>query len=94
MSDARPRGPLRAAGGTPLVVGFDLDMTLIDTVPGFTATLVALGAELGIDLPVEAMTARLGPPLDDLLGEHLPAAAVAAAGDPVPELYPDCVLYT
>ena len=34
-----------------LVVGFDLDMTLIDTVPGFTATLEALGRELGVDVP-------------------------------------------
>ena len=30
-----------------VVVGFDLDMTLIDTVPGFSATLEALGDELG-----------------------------------------------
>jgi hypothetical protein len=28
---------------SPLVVGFDLDMTLIDTVPGFRDVLVALG---------------------------------------------------
>ena len=34
-----------------LVVGFDLDMTLIDTVGGFAATLEVLGAELGIDVP-------------------------------------------
>ena len=33
------------------VVGFDLDMTLIDTVPGFSATLTALADELGVDLP-------------------------------------------
>src|SRR4051812_8557943 len=50
----------------PLVVGFDLDMTLIDTVPGFRAVLTALGAELGVEFPVAEMTARLGPPLDHL----------------------------
>ena len=43
------------------MVGFDLDMTLIDTVPGFTATLEMLGSELGVVFPAEQMTARLGP---------------------------------
>ena len=39
-----------------LVVGFDLDMTLIDTAPGFRDVLAALGAELGVEFPVEEMT--------------------------------------
>ena len=73
----------------PLVVGFDLDMTLIDTVPGFSATLLALGAELGVQFPVEGLIARLGPPLDVLLGEYLAADAVAPAGDRFRALYPD-----
>ncbi|ABL83431.1 MULTISPECIES: HAD hydrolase-like protein [unclassified Nocardioides] len=73
----------------PLVVGFDLDMTLIDTVPGFSATLLALGAELGVEFPVEDLITRLGPPLDLLLGEHLAADAVAPAGDRFRALYPD-----
>ena len=50
-----------------LVVGFDLDMTLIDTVVGFVATLDALAAELGIELPSAEMSAKLGPPLEHLL---------------------------
>lgn len=77
------------AAPTPLVVGFDLDMTLIDTRPGFADTLRALGAELGVDLPVEEMTERLGPPLDILLAPHLPAELVAPAGDRFRALYPD-----
>ena len=72
-----------------LVVGFDLDMTLIDTVPGFAATLSALGAELGIEFPIENMTARLGPPLDHLLRDHLAEEAIASAGDRFRTLYPD-----
>jgi uncharacterized protein len=72
-----------------LVIGFDLDMTLIDTVPGFGATLTALGAELGVDFPVEQMTAKLGPPLEMMLAEHLPEDQVGAAGDRFRELYPD-----
>jgi uncharacterized protein len=73
----------------PLVVGFDLDMTLIDTVPGFGATLSALGDELGVDFPVAEMTARLGPPLDVMLADHLPTDAIAAAVDRFRALYPD-----
>ena len=47
-----------------LVVGFDLDMTLIDTVVGFAATLDVLGAELGVEFPTEELTSKLGPPLE------------------------------
>jgi uncharacterized protein len=74
---------------TPLVVGFDLDMTLIDTVPGFGACLTALGAELGVDFPVAEMTARLGPPLDMMLADHVPADGIPAAIDRFRALYPD-----
>lgn len=73
---------------TPLVVGFDLDMTLIDTVPGFGAVLAALGTELGVDFPIAEMTARLGPPLDSILAGHLDEDAIGPAGDRFRELYP------
>ena len=73
----------------PLVVGFDLDMTLIDTVPGFAATLEALGTELGVDLPVAELTEKLGPPLDVILGPHVPADRLAEAGDRFRALYPE-----
>jgi len=71
-----------------LVVGFDLDMTLIDTVPGFRDVLTALGTELGVVFPVEEMTSKLGPPLDMLLQPYLPAAQIPAAGDLFRTLYP------
>jgi uncharacterized protein len=73
----------------PLVVGFDLDMTLIDTAPAFRAVLHALGGELGVEFPVEEMTAKLGPPLDLLFEPYLAADAIAAAGDRFRALYPD-----
>jgi phosphoglycolate phosphatase-like HAD superfamily hydrolase len=76
-------------GPAPLVVGFDLDMTLIDTVPGFVATLNALGEELGVAFPSEAMTSRLGPPLEILFADHLAPDQVAPAGDRFRELYPE-----
>lgn len=76
------------------MVGFDLDMTLIDTASGFRAVLLALGAELGVDFPVEEMTQRLGPPLDHLLAPHLPPEQVGPAGDRFRALYPDHAITT
>ncbi|QZY28656.1 haloacid dehalogenase-like hydrolase [Nocardioides coralli] len=73
----------------PPTVGFDLDMTLIDTVPGFSATLAALGEELEVAFPVLELTSRLGPPLDHLLGEHLTVDAIGPAVDRFRALYPD-----
>lgn len=71
-----------------LVVGFDLDMTLIDTAPGFRDVLRALGAELSVDFPVEELTRRLGPPLESILAPYLPAERIPAAGDRFRALYP------
>jgi uncharacterized protein len=72
-----------------LVVGFDLDMTLIDTGPGFAATLDALAAELGVDFPSEELAAALGPPLEAMLAPYLPEADLAAVADRFRALYPD-----
>jgi phosphoglycolate phosphatase-like HAD superfamily hydrolase len=72
-----------------LVVGFDLDMTLIDTAPGFAATLDALGAELGVVFPSEEIGVRaLGPPLDQTLAPYLPEAELAGAIDRFRAIYP------
>ncbi len=73
---------------TDLVVGFDLDLTLIDTVPGFRDVLTELGRELGMAFPVDEMTRKLGPPLDLLLAPYLDVDAIPAAGDRFRELYP------
>jgi uncharacterized protein len=75
--------------GDQLVVGFDLDMTLIDTVVGFAAALEALAAELGVELPVAELTSRLGPPLELLLEPHLPAADIGPAVERFRAIYPD-----
>lgn len=77
---------MRVAGP---VVGFDLDLTLIDTRPGFAAALGALADELGVDLPVAALVDRLGPPLDLMLAPYLPPEAVGPAGDRFRALYPE-----
>lgn len=78
----------------PLSVGFDLDMTLIDTAPGFGSVLRALGEELDIAFPVEQMTSNLGPPLDLLLGPHLAADAISSAVARFRTLYPTHAIHS
>ena len=78
-----------SAPPAPLAVGFDLDMTLIDTVPGFARVLEVLGAELGVEFPAAEMTSKLGPPLEMLLEPYLAAEAIGPAGDRFRALYPD-----
>jgi phosphoglycolate phosphatase-like HAD superfamily hydrolase len=76
---------------TPLVVGFDLDMTLIDTRPGFAACLTALGDEMGVEFDVEGLVSKLGPPLDRMLAPYFPDADEAfltGLVDRFRELYP------
>ncbi len=73
----------------PLVVGFDLDMTLIDTRPGFAATLVQLGRETGVEMDVEAMSERLGPPLSHMLAPYYPADRITGLVDRFRAVYPD-----
>ena len=72
-----------------LVVGFDLDMTLIDTRPGFSATLVALAEGNGLELDVEEMSGRLGPPLSLLLAPYVPAERIDDLVDDFRARYPD-----
>ncbi len=72
----------------PLVVGFDLDMTLIDTRPGFAATMAVLAEETGVELDVHELSARLGPPLDHLLAPHYPADQLAGLVDRFRAHYP------
>src|SRR5690242_17960672 len=62
-----------------LVVGFDLDMTLIDSRPAIHASLVSMSAELGVPVDADLVIKRLGPPLEVELAEWFPAGAVADA---------------
>ncbi len=71
-----------------LVVGFDLDMTLIDTAPGFADVLRALGTEIGVDLPAEELVKRLGPPIDLMLAPYVEAADMDRVTDRFRALYP------
>ena len=72
----------------PLVVGFDLDMTLVDSRAGIGATWARLAAETGVEVDVEAVTNRLGPPLEHELARWFPAPDVPALAARFRELYP------
>ncbi|HEX4530854.1 MAG TPA: haloacid dehalogenase-like hydrolase [Acidimicrobiia bacterium] len=72
----------------PLVVGFDLDMTLVDSRPGIAATLVALQAETGAPVAGDDMLdALLRRNLDLEFGERFDAADAVRWADRFRELY-------
>ncbi|WP_036568778.1 HAD family hydrolase [Nocardia sp. BMG51109] len=72
----------------PLTVGFDLDMTLIDSRPGIRACYRALSERTGTHIDWDLTITRLGPPLEDELAHWFPAADVAAMADLYREMYP------
>ncbi|MBP0461456.1 HAD family hydrolase [Streptomyces bomunensis] len=72
----------------PLTVGFDLDMTLIDSRPGIHATYRALSAETGVHVDADLAVTRLGPPLAEELAEWFPADRIEAVANRYREMYP------
>ncbi|MCK7627747.1 haloacid dehalogenase-like hydrolase [Streptomyces sp. RS10V-4] len=71
-----------------LTVGFDLDMTLIDSRPGIKAAYEALSARTGTYIDADAAVTRLGPPLAEEIRRWFPAERVAEVCDLYRELYP------
>ncbi|MFD5430955.1 HAD family hydrolase [Kitasatospora sp. NPDC127067] len=80
---------MSATPPTPLTVGFDLDMTLLDTRPGIRATYLALSAETGTYIDADLVVTRLGPPLLDEIRNWFPEADVERVVDRYRELYRD-----
>ncbi|WP_327656135.1 HAD family hydrolase [Streptomyces sp. NBC_00483] len=78
-TDPTPTGP---------TVGFDLDMTLIDSRPGIRATWVALSEETGVQVDADLVVSRLGPPLTDELANWCPPEQIPAMVDRFREMYP------
>lgn len=75
------------------IVGFDLDMTLIDPRPGMVRVLDELARETGYPLDGEHFANNLGPPLDMVLrGFGVPEELVAGFVDRFRELYPAIVV--
>ncbi|MER7330569.1 MULTISPECIES: HAD family hydrolase [unclassified Micromonospora] len=71
-----------------LTVGFDLDMTLVDSRPGIAETFRALTARTGVHVDADAAVSRLGPPLRTEIARWFPAEQVDAAVRTYRELYP------
>ncbi|MFE6846865.1 HAD family hydrolase [Streptomyces sp. NPDC057686] len=85
MSSETPAVP---AASAQLTVGFDLDMTLIDSRPGIKAAYQALSAETGTFIDADEAVTRLGPPLDEELAHWFPQAEIPAMADRYREIYP------
>jgi phosphoglycolate phosphatase len=69
-------------------VGFDLDMTLIDSRPGIHACYTALAERTGTYIDADLAVTRLGPPLAEELAHWFPADEVAAVADVYRAMYP------
>ncbi|MEU8424172.1 HAD hydrolase-like protein [Micromonospora sp. NPDC048835] len=71
-----------------LTVGFDLDMTLVDSRPGIAAAYRALTAKTGVPVDAELAVSRLGPPLRTEIAHWFPPEQVESAVLVYRELYP------
>ncbi|WP_369215796.1 HAD family hydrolase [Streptomyces flavofungini] len=71
-----------------LTVGFDLDMTLIDSRPGIRAAFRALSAETGTFIDADLAVTRLGPPLELELRHWFPEERIPDIADRYREMYP------
>src|SRR5258705_13847393 len=69
------------------VVGFDLDMTLIDSRQGIGEVYRMLTAETGVLIDADLASSRLGPPLETELAEWFPDADVPAMAARYREIY-------
>ncbi|NSC22391.1 HAD family hydrolase [Streptomyces albus subsp. chlorinus] len=70
-------------------VGFDLDMTLIDSRPGIHAAWRRLAEETGVHIDADLVVTRLGPPLVQEMAYWFPPEEVPAMAERYREIYPD-----
>lgn len=72
-----------------VTVGFDLDMTLIDSRPGIKAAYEALSAATGTFIDADLAITRLGPPLEQELAHWFPEERIDEVGEMYRTLYPE-----
>ena len=70
-------------------MGWDLDMTLVDSRPGIAATLRELARETTTPIDADLVVSRLGVTLEEELAEWFPPEQITAAADRFRELYVD-----
>ncbi|MFD3996171.1 HAD family hydrolase [Streptomyces sp. NPDC058548] len=80
--------PSTENASAPLTVGFDLDLTLIDTRPGIKAAWEAFSAESGVPVDADLVVNRLGPPLEHEMAHWVPADQVTEMVARYRALYP------
>ncbi|MGW0330424.1 HAD family hydrolase [Streptomyces sp. NPDC003011] len=73
-------------------VGFDLDMTLIDSRPGIRACYLALAERTGTYIDADLAVTRLGPPLAQELVHWFPADQVEAMAGLYRSMYPSIAI--
>ncbi|MEU7075281.1 haloacid dehalogenase-like hydrolase [Streptomyces narbonensis] len=76
------------ASASPLTVGFDLDLTLIDSRPGIKAAWEAFAAETGAEIDADLVVTRLGPPLHHEMAYWFPEEQVEEMVARYRALYP------
>jgi phosphoglycolate phosphatase len=79
---------MASASITAPTVGFDLDMTLIDSRPGIHACWVELSERTGTYVDADLVVTRLGPPLEEEMAYWFPADRIPAMSSLYRELYP------
>lgn len=85
--------PLGSVGPvTSVIIGFDLDMTLIDSRPGIKAVYEQVVIESGAMIDTDLVVSRLGPPVEWELEHWLPAEDVEHWADRYRELYPEIAI--
>ncbi|MEV5874178.1 HAD family hydrolase [Streptomyces sp. NPDC052101] len=75
-----------------LTVGFDLDMTLIDSRPGIRACYLALAERTGTYIDADLAVTRLGPPLVDELVNWFPEEQIPVMADLYRDMYPSIAI--
>lgn len=71
------------------VVGFDLDMTLVDSAAGIVATLRAAVAELGVEVTAAQVWPTIGIGLEEALAGIAPGVDASAVVARYRQLYPE-----
>src|SRR5829696_573534 len=71
------------------VVGFDLDLTLVDSADGIVATFAEAVRRVGVPVDPEAMRPLIGVPLETACEALLPRHVVAPVIRRYRELYPE-----
>ncbi len=71
------------------VVGFDLDLTLVDSADGIVATFLETARRFGADVSPEAVRGLIGVPLEDTCAQLLGPEVAVEAARLYRELYPE-----